>query len=128
MEPNKRNDQKRILLVDDNLLFLVSLEGILVAGGNGWQTARAVNGYEALARLERQRFDLIVIDYQMPGLNGLELLEIMRQKQLETPAIIITGEASPELREQARSLGVFCVLEKPVPDNYFLETVREASE
>ena len=120
-------EQKRMLLIDDNLLFLVALEGILIASGNDWRTVKAMNGREALVELEGQTFDLIVTDYQMPGMNGLELLAAVRQKLPETPVIMITGDDSNELREQAQHLGVFCVLEKPVPSQVFLRAVREAS-
>lgn len=122
-----KNEKKQILLVDDNLLFLVSLEGILIAGGNGWRTVKAMDGREALAALEGQTFDLIVTDYQMPGMSGLELVAAVRQKLLETPVIMITGYNGRELQEQAHHLGVFCVLDKPVPPNLFLRSVREAS-
>jgi CheY-like chemotaxis protein len=116
-----------MLLIDDNLLFLVALEGILIASGNDWRTVKAMNGREALVELEGQTFDLIVTDYEMPGMNGLELLAAVRQKLPETPVIMLTGDDSNELREKAHHLGVFCVLEKPVPGRLFLKTVREAT-
>jgi CheY-like chemotaxis protein len=122
-----KTEKKRMLLVDDNLLFLISLEGILIAGGNGWRTVKAMDGPAALAELEDQTFDLIVTDYQMPGMNGLELVEAMRQKLPETPVIMITGHGCRDLRQDALRLGVFCILDKPVPPPLFLRRVREAS-
>jgi CheY-like chemotaxis protein len=116
-----------MLLVDDNWLVLISLEGILVAGGNGWKTVRATDGLAALAELDRQSFDLIVTDYQMPGMNGLKLVQAVQQKRPGTPVIMLTGYDSRELREQARDLDVFRTLEKPVPGHLFLKAVSEAS-
>jgi CheY-like chemotaxis protein len=125
----KTDDQKkRMLLVDDSLLIRLSLESIIIAGGNGWQTVTAADGLEALAELENQSFDLIVTDYQMPNMDGLEFVAAVRQKLPEIPVVLVTGSSSDELQTQAQNLGVFCVLDKPVPAHLFLRAVNEASK
>jgi CheY-like chemotaxis protein len=126
MASKKSTRQKRTLLVDDNLLVLISLEGMFVALDGDWKTVKARDGREALKELESQTFDLIVTDYQMPGMNGLELVEAARQMLLETPVMMLTEHDDRELREQAHDLGVSCMLEKPVSGHLFLSKVWEA--
>jgi DNA-binding NtrC family response regulator len=87
-----------------------------------------MDGREALVELESQSFDLVVTDYQMLGMNGLELAEILGRRRPGMPVILMTGHSTRELQKQARGLGVFCVLEKPVPVHLFLRAVRAASE
>ena len=128
MGTKAKTNQKQLLLADDNRLILLSLETILKAGGNGWRVVTAVDGLIALDEFERQHFDLVVTDYQMPNMNGLELLEAIRQRQPETPVIMVTGCNSDDLRERARQSGVFRVLDKPVPGHLFLRAVEEALE
>jgi CheY-like chemotaxis protein len=127
MEAKTRNEQKRMLLANANRLFLTSLEGILIAGGNGWQTVKVSDGRQALVELDDGTFDLIVADYQMPGVSGLELVTAMRQKLPGIPVIMTTGNDSHELREQAERLGVSRVLEWPIPGPTFLGAVAALS-
>ena len=104
METKAKTYQKHLLLVDDNALNLLSLEAMLKVRGNGWRVVTATDGLIALDEFERQHFDLVVTDYQMPGMNGLVLLEAVRQKSPETPVIMISAHDCLELREQARVL------------------------
>ena len=127
METKSKTNQKQLLLVDDNRLTLLSLEAILKVGGNGWRVVAARDGHTALDEIERQHFDLVVTDYQMPGMNGLELVEAVRGKLPDVPAILMTDHDSRELREDALRLGVSRVLDKPVPGPVFLRAIEEAS-
>jgi CheY-like chemotaxis protein len=114
-----------MLLVDNNFLILVSLEGILIASGSGWQAVTAMDGLQALVELEVQTFDLIVTDCQMPDMDGLEFLEAVRHRLPDIPVILLIGHDRCELQEEALQLGVVCVLKKPVPGPVFLKAVRE---
>ena len=127
MESEVTASQKRILLVDDDPLTLVFLERMLIAEGDGWRAVKALGGPQALAELEDQCIDLIVTDYRMPGMTGLELVQAVRRRLPDTPVILITADASQELREEAHHLGVFCVLPKPVRAHILRRAVREAS-
>ena len=128
METKARTKQKQLLLVDDNSLTLLSLHAMLKVGGNGWRVVAVPDGHTALDEIERQHFDLVVTDYQMPDMNGLELLAAVRQRQPETPVIMLTGNGCDDLGERAQQWGVFRVLDKPVPGHLLLRAVEEALE
>jgi two-component system response regulator YesN len=123
-----RTNQKRMLMVDDHRLFMIALEGILLAGGNNWQTVKAIDAVTALTEIENQTFDLIVTDFAMPGMNGLDFVEIVRQSMPDTPIILLSGHDLSKYRNEVEHLNIFRVLRKPVPVDIFLNTIREATE
>lgn len=79
------------------------------------QVVEAASGFEALRILPRERFDLAIVDINMPDVNGLELIRFMRQSDAhrETPLLIISSEASARDRERGLSLGANGYLAKP---------------
>ena len=75
---------------------------------------RASDGRAALAQLDRQPFDLILTDYQMPGMNGLELAGTVHRTSPGTPVVLITAHRSGDwLQERARELDLVGYLQKP---------------
>ena len=76
-----------------------------------------------LADPDLPREGCLVIDYRMPGMDGLELVDALRARDVHLPAIIITGDASQKLR---RSTKVSRVVEKPLPDGGLVDAVRSA--
>ncbi len=95
----------RALLVDDdeNLLFLA--ERILKGTDPGFTVVTANSGTDALIKLSKESFDVVVADYKMPGMTGLELLEQLRKNDNLTPFIIFTGKGKEEVAMQALNLG-----------------------
>ncbi len=81
----------------------------------GHQVAAAANGQEALGLCDRQFFDVAIVDMNMPGLTGLELLERMKASQVETEVIILTGQGTIESAVNAMKLGACDYLTKPFP-------------
>jgi CheY-like chemotaxis protein len=82
---------RRILVVDDEPLVCDSVQRMLVFYGH--QVETAASGDEALARLEKTRFDLIIIDHFMPVMQGDELAAIIKQRLPGQPILIITAAA-----------------------------------
>ncbi len=80
-----------ILLVDDNRLGLIARKSVLEELGHRVKTAS--NGEEALELFRQARFDLVVTDYKMPGMNGLELIRQIRALAPAVPVILISGYA-----------------------------------
>lgn len=78
-----------ILLVDDNKLGLSARKSVLEELGH--RIATAANGVEALELFARQTFDLVVTDYKMPRMDGLELIAGLRKMSPELPVILISG-------------------------------------
>jgi CheY-like chemotaxis protein len=81
--------QTRILLVDDNANGLKARKMVLEELGYGIVTA--ANGHDALERFEPRKFDLVVTDYKMPRMDGLELIVNLRRLEPELPIILISG-------------------------------------
>ena len=82
----------------------------------------AANGTEAIARFERDAFRLVVADYKMPGLSGLDVVKQMRARDPEQPVLIVSGYAR-EFAWEARALGI-PVLPKPVDFGVFAQMVE----
>ena len=81
----------RILLVDDNKLGLAARKSVLEEMGHSVTTAS--EGREALDRFTREKFDLVITDYRMPRMNGLELIQKIREADSGAPIILISGYA-----------------------------------
>jgi len=104
---------RRYLFVDDNLELAENLAEIAAEHGASCQLAGG--GAEALARVERTRFDAVVIDMRMPGLSGAGLVHAIRQVDPGLPAVILTAHAGDADLAAARREGLLAVLAKPAP-------------
>jgi CheY-like chemotaxis protein len=81
----------RILLVDDNRLGLIARKSVLE--DQGYRITTAGEGQEAYERITREKFDLIITDYKMPRMNGLELIRKARERAAGVPIILVSGYA-----------------------------------
>jgi len=102
---------QRVLVVDDEPSMRRVLE--IMLSRMGYRTAAAADGLEALQCLADQDFDLMISDLRMPGLNGIALLEKMRESELDVPVIIITAHGSIESAVEAMRLGACDYLLRP---------------
>ncbi len=100
-----------ILVVDDEPGIREFLEIMLRKQGYGVETA--ADGVEALELLEDRRFDLVIVDIQMPKMNGIEFLREFKKKETEIPVIMITAFASHETAIEAMKLGAYDYITKP---------------
>lgn len=119
-------DRKRILLVDDRASFLSLFKMGLERMGTNYQVFTATDGLAALNELEQRPFDLVVTDYSMPRMNGLELLRAIRLRQPEMRVIMFTGHESEALKAEARRLRVYRFLSKSLNMGDFFQVVRQA--
>ncbi len=103
-----------ILIVDDESNQRLMIEQALRSLGDDWQFSTASSGHEALAVLEGPQPDLIITDYHMPMMNGIELIQQIRARFACARIILITAYSSPELSDEAQHLGVNHYLTKPV--------------
>jgi CheY-like chemotaxis protein len=104
-----------ILIVDDEPNQRMILEQALHMFDTSWQVIAVASASEALSAIERQQPDLIITDYHMPDMTGLELVEQIQARQLAIDVIVMTAYGSPEVQEAAEALGVTHFLTKPVP-------------
>ncbi|MCQ8896950.1 response regulator [Limnobacter humi] len=117
----------RVLIVDDSELNLKVLEGILK--GRGYRTLRARHGLEAvsLLKLPDHGFDAVIMDVQMPLMDGLEATEHIRTLSFNArlPIIGLTGEVEPQDERRALQAGMDAVLPKPLQPDELLSTLAK---
>lgn len=108
-------NSRSILIVDDEANQRLMLEQALRALAYDWEISTAASGQEALESLALHAPDLIITDYHMPSMNGLDLISRVRDRRILSRIILITAYSSPELYEAAQRLNVDHYLTKPVP-------------
>ncbi|MDQ3267061.1 MAG: response regulator [Myxococcota bacterium] len=101
----------RILVVDDERSALQLLDRVL--SGAGHQVVLAETGELGLQRLAKERFDLLIVDKNLPGIDGLEVLRLARTQHPGLQAIMITGFPTPETKQTGRELGLYAYVVKP---------------
>jgi PAS domain S-box-containing protein len=109
----------RVLQVDDEPDFLEMSATLLERTGDGLEVVTAEGGEEALEMLSDQPVDCIVSDYDMPGMDGLELLREVRQRYPGTPFILLTARGSEAVASEAISAGVDDYLQKGGGDEQY---------
>jgi DNA-binding NtrC family response regulator len=117
---------KRILIVDDEPLNLDLLDQELAELGHG--TIRAADGAEALLKLETANPELVLLDYQMPGMNGIEVLREIRKRDKSTPVVIITAYGTIERAVEAVKAGADDFITKPFDPDHLALVVNKALE
>ncbi len=115
---------RRVLIVDDDKRNLDVLEAIL--GPAGYMCVRADSGRAALASVAEQRPDCILLDLNMPGLDGMDVLLHLRQTPLhdQVPVIVVTAHDDRQHRVRALQAGADDFLEKPIDTDVLLARVR----
>ena len=113
-----------ILLVDDDRNLVTTLSyGLSKAMGEGNSVAICFNGSEALSLLGKQAFDVVVSDFNMPGLSGLEFLKRIRQNYREMILILVTAYGTDALEEGVRQLGVGYIT-KPFEPSFLAQLIK----
>lgn len=107
-----RGKKYRILMVDDDESLLEI--GSLFMEKFGFRVYTSTSGQEALSLISSNKFDAIISDFQMPGMNGLELLKSLRANGYDIPFIMLTGQGSEEIASDALNNGADYYLIKEV--------------
>lgn len=113
-----------VFVVDDDAAVLGSLRFLLETDGFAVRTFR--NGTALLNAGGAPGADCYVIDYKMPGINGIELADRLRQSDGETPVILITGYPDENISIRAAAAGVKDVILKPLLDENLVKRIRRA--
>jgi DNA-binding NtrC family response regulator len=116
----------KILIVDDEAFNLDLLEQEL--GDQGYVTERAADGEEALKKLDSFFPDLILLDYLMPGMNGLAVLKEIMKRAAEIPVIMLTAHGTIETAIAAMKEGAYDFIPKPFEPDHIALSVRKALE
>jgi CheY-like chemotaxis protein len=111
-----------VLLVEDDLVSAALVEGFLNEAG--YEVVTTADGADALMEIAKRTFDLLLVDINIPTLNGLRLFEIMIQKGIETPAVFITGIPGAEVESRSLEAGAADFLRKPIRKEVLLPRIR----
>lgn len=119
-------EKLNILVVDDDESIRNVFRRALLH--KGWNVETAKNGEESLTYLERQKYQIVLLDVKMPKLNGLEVLKIIKRNYSETEVIMVTGHGSARMVQESLQLGAYDYLSKPVNINDLQDLVERVSK
>jgi two-component system, OmpR family, response regulator len=114
----------RILLVEDDSHIGRIIEMALLELGVPYEFASAISAEDGLALWEQQPFDVLLTDYNLRGMNGIQLIEALRQRGFYVPTLLVTAYDSPEMRDEVRNLHIDAYLTKPFFMDDLVDTVR----
>ena len=120
------SSQPKILLVDDEDRFRTTLRKMLT--GHGLDVTDLNSGQDALAILQDQPFDVVVLDLRMPGLDGIQTLKAIKEIHPDQEVIILTGHASMDDAMEIMQLGGTEYLLKPCSVEEILDKIEIAIE
>jgi DNA-binding NtrC family response regulator len=101
----------KVLLVDDEVVFTTNMGKLLA--NRGYKVTPANSGDAAIQALEKETFDVVVLDLKMPGMDGLATLKEIKKLGLFTETLILTGHGSIDTALEAIKLGAYDYLTKP---------------
>ena len=116
----------KLLLVDDEVKFLESIAKRLEL--KDIDVTTATNGQQAIASAEKGLFDVAIVDFQMPGMDGTQVLKSLKDNHKYLEIIMLTGHASIDSAVECTKLGAFKYLEKPYDFENLVEIIKEAYE
>jgi two-component system nitrogen regulation response regulator NtrX len=114
----------KILLIDDERSVRDSLRGVLE--DEGYEVREAESGESALELIKKERFDVIFLDVWLPGIDGIDVLMKLKERDDSTPVIMISGHANIETAVKATKIGAYDFLEKPLSSERVLLTIKNA--
>jgi DNA-binding NtrC family response regulator len=114
----------RALLVDDEKDLVSALAERL--GFRGIEAEFAVSGTEALEKMSRSPFDVVLLDLKLPGMSGIEVLRELRRSYPDVPVLLITGHGAPVDLPDFKPEEAFDYLAKPVDIDVLMTKMREA--
>ena len=125
VETEKHPDMK-ILIVDDERAIRNSLKEIL--GDEGYDVDVAEDGPAALAKVDKEKFDVIFCDIKMPGMDGTEVLEKIVAEGVDSAVVMISGHGDIETAVECIKKGAFDFIQKPLDLNRILITIKNATD
>jgi two-component system response regulator FixJ len=111
-----------ICIVDDDIDVLGSLRFLLETDGYDVRTFQS--GAALLNAIAAGELDCLVIDYKMPGMNGLDLASRLRKRDIDTPIILITGYPDQDISKKAAAAGIRHVVLKPLLEDSLVSRIR----
>jgi DNA-binding NtrC family response regulator len=125
-EVSEGDKKIKLLIVDDDEKFLNTISERL--GLKDFKVSSTTEAEKAVKLAKKGKFDVAILDLKMPGMDGTELLKILKKKHKFLEVIMLTGFASIDSAVECTKLGAFGYLEKPYSFEKLLETLKEAYE
>ena len=117
---------KTIMVIDDDKMILMILKQTL--SKEGYRVLTVESGEEGIALLATSNADLVLTDYMMPGMSGIEVLNIIKQNQPLLPIIMLTGHGDVALTIKAIQLGAVDFIEKPIHSRELIDVIKRTLE
>ena len=111
-----------IYIIDDDRNVLRGFQILLKSAG--FECCVFDNVEEFLCNWRRKEDDLLILDIQMPGIDGCDLLEYLEKRNLHIPVIVVTSYDQPESRAVSESYGVLAYLAKPIDSEILIELIK----
>ena len=115
-----------IYIVDDNKCVLRGFQ--LLLGTEGLETTICDSAEEFIRFWDQDENDILILDMHMHGMNGCNLLEYLKKKNMHLPVIIVTGYDNPEDRKCSKNYGTLAYLLKPVESEVLLNLIKQVSK
>ncbi len=121
-----KSGQENILVVDDDMSVRTTFSSVLRQ--EGYRVTAVKNGYEAIKAIDKESFDLALVDLRMPGMDGIEVLEKIKTRRPQTRVIIFTGYGSITTAVEAMRKGAADYLNKPFSPHELKAGVKKGLE
>lgn len=120
--------KKRVLLVDDNDKVRRCLS--LLMHSAGFEVIEARDGLDGLTKAKSSGFDIFVVDYRMPVMDGITLIKGLKElpQYIDHPMILLSTDNSSEFEIKASRINADAVLNKPIDDEYLLQLLSELTQ
>ena len=116
----------RVLLVDDERDFLDIMAERIRA--RGMTVTTATSAEEAAKLVEKGSYDIVIMDFMMPAMDGFKALKLLKDVQPEIQVILLTGDAAADKCSEALRLGALDVIEKPADLSLLIQKIKDAKE
>lgn len=113
----------RVVVVDDSRVMRQIVIRTLRQAGYDWEISEAADGALALDLITAERPDLVLSDWNMPNMTGIDLLSALRARGDDVPFGFVTSEGAPEMREQAEAAGALFLIAKPFSAESFRQVI-----
>jgi DNA-binding response OmpR family regulator len=117
---------QKVLIVDDEKDFLDIIAERILA--RGMDVSTATSAEDALNMVEEESFDVVILDFMMPALDGFKALKLMKAKRPDVQIIVLTGNVPEEKRMEAKALGALDVIEKPPDLKDLIQKIKKAKK
>jgi two-component system chemotaxis response regulator CheY len=115
----------KILVTDDSrVMRQIVIRTLRQAGFDGHDVIEATDGQDGLSKVHDETPDLVLSDWNMPEVNGLEFLQRLRASGNDVPFGFVTSEGSPDMREKAEQAGALFLIAKPFTPETFAEALE----